>query len=182
MRDVILLGSRLVLGAYLSVHGAQKLFGAFGGPGLDKAGAGFERIGLTPGRPMAALAGATELGGGLLTAAGIADPAGPLAIIGAMTVASVTHRASGPLAANRGFELPLTNLATAATLVASGPGRLRLSPPLSRKLTAAVAAGGALMAAGSLAKMLTAAPAESVSGAATDTASDTNTEPKAPGA
>jgi hypothetical protein len=42
---------------------------------------------------MAALAGATELGGGLLTAAGAADPAGPLAIMGAMTVASVTHRA-----------------------------------------------------------------------------------------
>ena len=51
---------------------------------------------------VAALAGATELGGGLLTAAGAADPAGPLAIMGAMTVASVTHRASGPLAANRG--------------------------------------------------------------------------------
>ena len=131
MRDVILLGSRLVLGAYLAVHGAQKLFGAFGGPGLDKAGAGFDRIGLTPGKPMAALAGATELGGGLLTAAGVADPAGPLAIMGAMTVASATHRASGPLAANRGFELPLTNLAIAAALAASGPGRLRLSPPLA---------------------------------------------------
>ena len=74
----------MVVGGYLAVHGAQKLFGAFGGPGLDKAAAGFERIGLAPGRQMAALAGATELGGGLLTAAGIADPAGPLAIISAM--------------------------------------------------------------------------------------------------
>jgi putative oxidoreductase len=107
MRDVMLLGTRLVLGSYLAVHGAQKLFGTFGGPGLERAGAGFERIGLTPGKPMAALAGATELGGGLLTVAGVADPAGPLAIIGAMTVASATHRASGALAANRGFELPL---------------------------------------------------------------------------
>jgi putative oxidoreductase len=167
MRDVILLGSRLVLGAYLSVHGAQKLFGAFGGPGLDKAGAGFDRIGLTPGKPMAALAGATELGGGLLTAVGIADPAGPLAIMGAMTVASATHRANGPLAANRGYELPLSNLAAAAALAASGPGRLRLGPPLSRRLTAAVAAGGALLAAASLAKMLTAPRAEAVPVAAT---------------
>jgi len=176
MRDVMLLGARLVLGAYLSVHGAQKLFGAFGGPGLDKAGAGFERIGLTPGKPMAALAGATELGGGLLTAAGVADPAGPLAIVGAMTVASATHRANGPLAANRGFELPLTNLATAAALAATGPGRLRLSPPLGRRLTAAVAAGGGLLAAASLAKMLSAARAETVSGAATDTAPNANPE------
>jgi putative oxidoreductase len=157
MRDVILLGTRLVLGGYLAVHGAQKLFGAFGGPGLDKAGAGFDRIGLTPGKPMAAVAGATELGGGLLTAAGVADPAGPLAIMGAMTVASATHRANGPLAANRGFELPLTNLATAAALAASGPGRFRLSPPLSRRLTAVAAAGGAVLAAASLARMLTAA-------------------------
>jgi putative oxidoreductase len=158
MRDVMLLGTRLVLGSYLAVHGAQKLFGAFGGPGLERAGAGFERIGLTPGKPMAALAGATELGGGLLTAAGIGDPAGPLAIIGAMTVASATHRASGPLAANRGFELPLTNLAAAAALAASGPGRFRIGPSLGRRLTTVAVAGGALLAAASLAKMLTAAP------------------------
>jgi uncharacterized membrane protein YphA (DoxX/SURF4 family) len=99
MRSALLLGARAVVGGYLAVHGAQKLFGAFGGPGLDKAAAGFERIGLAPGRQMAALAGVTELGGGLLTAAGLADPAGPLAIIGAMTVAAATHRANGPLAA-----------------------------------------------------------------------------------
>jgi hypothetical protein len=49
MRDVALLGTRLVVGSYLAVHGAQKLFGTFGGPGLDKAGAGFHRIGLRPG-------------------------------------------------------------------------------------------------------------------------------------
>jgi len=176
MRDVMLLGSRLVLGGYLAVHGAQKLFGAFGGPGLDKAGAGFHAIGLRPGKPMAAIAGATELGGGVLTAAGAADPVGPLAIIGAMTVASATHRAAGPLAANRGFELPLTNLATAAALAASGPGRLRLSPPLSHRLTAAVAVGGALLAAASVARMLTAARAESRADTATDTASDASTD------
>jgi putative oxidoreductase len=50
MRNVALLGTRLVLGSYLAVHGAQKLFGTFGGSGLDKAGAGFDRIGLRPGR------------------------------------------------------------------------------------------------------------------------------------
>jgi putative oxidoreductase len=156
MRDVTLLGARLVLGGYLAVHGAQKLFGAFGGSGLDKTGAGFERIGLTPGKPMAGLAGATELGGGLLTAAGAAHPAGPLAIMGAMTVASTTHRAKGPLAAKGGFELPLTNLAAAATLAAVGPGRLSLGPRLPRSLTVAAAAGGGVLAAVSLAKLLTA--------------------------
>ncbi|HMD94731.1 MAG TPA: DoxX family protein, partial [Trebonia sp.] len=119
MRNAALLGTRLALGSYLAVHGAQKLFGVFDGPGLEKAGAGFDRIGLSPGKQMAAVAGITELGGGLLTAAGIADPAGPLAIMGAMTVAAATHRAKGPLAAKRGFELPLMNLAAATALIGS---------------------------------------------------------------
>jgi putative oxidoreductase len=158
MRNVALLGTRLVLGSYLAVHGAQKLFGTFGGSGLDKAGAGFERIGLRPGRPMAIAAGISELGGGVLTVAGIADPAGPLAIMGAMGVAATTHRAKGPLNARGGFELPLTNLAAAATLAAVGPGKFRIGPALPRSLAVAGAVGGGLLAAGLVARMLTAAP------------------------
>ena len=107
---------------------------------------------------MAAAAGITELGGGVLTAAGIADPAGPLAIMGAMTVAATTHRAKGPLSARGGFELPLTNLATAATLAAVGPGKFRIGPSLPRPLVLAAAVGGGLLAAGLVARMLTAAP------------------------
>ncbi len=158
MRNAALLGTRLALGSYLAVHGAQKLFGVFDGPGLEKAGAGFDRIGLSPGKQMAAVAGITELGGGLLTAAGIADPAGPLAIMGAMTVAAATHRAKGPLAAKGGFELPLMNLAAATALIAAGPGKFRLGPALPRSLAVAAAAGGGLLAASLLAKMLTAKP------------------------
>lgn len=159
MRDITLLGARLVLGGYLTVHGAQKLFGTFGGHGIEKTAAGFEKMGLTPGKEMATLAGATEFGGGLLTATGIAHPLGPLAIMGAMTVASATHRDNGPLAANRGFELPLTNLAAAAALAVSGPGRIRLGPPLPRFLTAVAVLGGGAAAAVSVAKLLSAAKA-----------------------
>jgi DoxX-like protein len=54
--------ARLVLGGYTVVHGSQKLLGAFGGPGPEKAGAHFEAMGLNPGKEMAMLAGATELG------------------------------------------------------------------------------------------------------------------------
>jgi putative oxidoreductase len=168
MRDITLLGARLVLGGYLTVHGAQKLFGAFGGHGLEKTGAGFEKIGLTPGKEMATLAGATEFGGGLLTATGFAHPLGPLAIMGAMTVAAATHRENGALAANRGYELPLTNLAAAAALAVNGPGSMRLSPPLPRLLTAVAIVGGGAAAAVSLAKMLSAAKlAEAQPGQAT---------------
>jgi putative oxidoreductase len=159
MRDITLLGARLVLGGYLTVHGAQKLFGTFGGHGIEKTGASFEKMGLTPGKEMATLAGATEFGGGLLTATGLAYPLGPVAIMGAMTVAAATHRDNGPLAANRGFELPLTNLAAAAALAVSGPGRIRLSPPLPKFLTAIVVLGGGAVAGVSLAKLLSAAKA-----------------------
>jgi putative oxidoreductase len=159
MRDTALLGARLVLGGYLAVHGAQKLFGLFGGRGLDATGAGFERIGLTPGKPMAALAGASELGGGLLTATGLAAPLGPVALIGTMVVASATHRAKGPLAANGGFELPLTNLAAAAALAAAGPGRFSIGPRAPRWVTISGAAVGGILAANSLRKLLTPKPA-----------------------
>ncbi len=156
MRDAVLLGARAVVGGYLAVHGAQKLFGAFDGPGLDKAGMGFERLGLTPGKQMAAVAGATELGGGLLTVTGLADPAGPMALIGSMGIAAFSHRANGPMASKGGYELPLTNLAAAAALAAAGPGRLRLSPSLPRSLTVVAAGIGAVLAGASVAKMVTA--------------------------
>jgi putative oxidoreductase len=135
MRDVLKLFARFVLGGYMVVHGSQKLFGAFGGPGLDKAGAGFEAMGLKPGKHMATVASATELGGGILTATGLGDPLGPMMIMGSMTVAAVSHRAKGPLAAKGGFELPLTNLAFAALAAADGPGRFAINRPLPKKLT-----------------------------------------------
>src|SRR4051794_19782336 len=92
MRHITLLIARVVLGAYMFVHGTQKLFGWFGGPGLDAASKGFAGMGLTPGKPMAALAGSSEAVGGVLTAVGLADPFGPVAIAGAMTVATAVHR------------------------------------------------------------------------------------------
>ena len=159
-RNAALLGSRLVLGSYLAVHGAQKLFGAFEGPGLEAAGGFFEKIGLTPGREMAILASASELGGGILTTTGIAWPLGPLAIMGTMTVASVTHRENGPLAMKNGFEHPLTNAATAAALAAAGPGFMALGPAAPKWAVRLAAVGGAGLAAFSISKLLQAASGE----------------------
>jgi putative oxidoreductase len=99
IRDITLLASRAVLGGYLAAHGAQKLFGTFGGHGIRPTAAGFDRLGLRPGRVTAAVAGVSEFGGGLLTVAGLASPAEPVAIAGTLAVASTTHRANGPFAA-----------------------------------------------------------------------------------
>ena len=159
MRSALTVG-RVVLGGYMAIHGAQKLFGAMDGPGLEAAGAGFHAMGLTPGRQFAALAAGSELVGGVLTATGVAEPLGPIMIMGAMTVATAAHRKSGPMAAKGGFELPLTNLALATVLLAAGPGHLRLSPRLSKPLTAIVALGAAAVAGASLAKLLTHRPPE----------------------
>jgi putative oxidoreductase len=159
MRNTITFIARTILGGYLAVHGAQKLFGVFGGPGLDAAGAGFESMGLQPGKPMAALAGASELGGGILTIAGLADPLGPIAIVGSMAVASAVHRNAGPLAAKGGFELPLTNLALAGLLGASGPGRFSLGRKFPTVLTVAALATTAALSAVSIVRLVTHKPA-----------------------
>lgn len=170
-RDLLLLGGRVVLGSYLAAHGAQKLFGSFGGPGLAPVAGAFERLGLRPGRTMATAAGISELGGGLLTALGLADPLGPVAIAGTMAVASSTHRANGPFAANGGYELAVTNLGAALTLAATGPGRYSLGGGLSPRLARLVALGAAVAAATNLAMVLrTASPTPAEEGGEPDDA------------
>jgi putative oxidoreductase len=169
MRNVALLGTRLVLGGYLAAHGAQKLFGSFDGPGIDATSAGFDQMGLTPGKQMATLASVSELGGGILTAAGAVWPIGPVAILGAMTVASTVHRKAGPFTAAGGYELPLTNAAPALLLATSGPGTLRIPLHLPKLHTRGAVAVGIALTAYSLAKLLQAQPAPE---AAAEVASD----------
>jgi putative oxidoreductase len=172
LRDVGLLITRGVMGSYLAVHGAQKLFGFFGGPGLEKTAAGFDAMGLRPGKATAALAGASELGGGILTALGLADPAGPMAIAGTMVVASTVHRKQGALSSKGGFELPLTNFALAVGLLCSGPGRVRLGPSLPRSLVRVGALGGAVLAAASVRELLKGAPSQAAAEAEADRPQD----------
>ena len=149
------IAGRLVLGGYLAAHGAQKLFGSFGGPGLDATAAGFERLGLSPGREMAILAGASELGGGLLTATGVAEPLGPIMVAGAMTVATAVHRKSGPLASKGGYEMALTNLALASVLIATGGRGDHVGWRLPAGLTVLASVGAAALTGVSLGKLLT---------------------------
>jgi putative oxidoreductase len=126
--DAGLLGLRGVVGGYLAAHGAQKLFGAFGGEGSEATAEQFEEhLELQPGPQMATLAGGAELIGGVLTTAGLGGPLGPMAIIGTMGVASATaHRDNGPFNTDGGPELPLTNIAACLALIATGPGRFSL--------------------------------------------------------
>src|SRR5262245_38326539 len=88
--DTGLLLARLVFGLILAAHGSQKVYGWFGGYGLAGTGGFFEQMGFRPGRLFAALAGLSELGGGLLIALGFLGPIAATFAIAVMTVAIAT--------------------------------------------------------------------------------------------
>jgi putative oxidoreductase len=125
--DTGILIARLILGLGLAAHGAQKLFGWFGGHGLAGTGGFMESLGFRPGRQFALAAGLGEFGGGLLTAAGLLGPVGPAAMIAVMVVAMLTvHRGHGFFAEGNGVELPLLYATGALALAFAGPGAYSL--------------------------------------------------------
>lgn len=132
--DLGLLVLRAGLGGTLAAHGAQKLFGWFGGGGLNATGGFFESMGFEPGRANAVLAGVAEAGGGALLALGLATPAAGAAVAGTMVVAGSMHRQHGFFAENGGWEFPGLLALGAASLALSGPGRLSLDEALSHRV------------------------------------------------
>jgi putative oxidoreductase len=131
MMDLALLIVRLLFGLGLAVHGAQKLFGWYGGYGLEGTGGFFAGMGFRPGKTFALAAGLAEFGGGLLVALGLFGPVGPALMVSVMTVAMLTvHRGKGFLSSNNGSELPLLYVAGAIALALVGPGALSLDAAL----------------------------------------------------
>ena len=94
-RDLGLLVLRAGTGAVLMAHGAQKLFGCFGGGGLEGTAAAMEHMGFRPGKQSAIAAGLGEMGGGALLAVGLATPAAGAAAAGAMAGAVSVHAPAG---------------------------------------------------------------------------------------
>ena len=121
--DLSLLVLRLVVGLLFAAHGAQKLFGVFGGGGLEGTADMFDAIGLRPGRMHARAAGAAELVGGALLALGLVTPVGA-ALTSAVMVAAVltAHLPKGLWNANGGYEFNLVLVAGAFVLAGVGPG------------------------------------------------------------
>ncbi|HEU0024937.1 MAG TPA: DoxX family membrane protein, partial [Thermoleophilaceae bacterium] len=117
--DIGLLALHVIPGALFMGHGAQKLFGLFGGHGIEGTGGFMETLGLRPGRVHATLAGGAELFGGLLLALGLLVPLAAAVLIATMVTASLTaHRAKGIWNENGGFELPLVFATIAFALAA----------------------------------------------------------------
>src|SRR5207253_8880532 len=122
--DTAILVLRLVVGLYLIGHGTQKLFGWFGGPGLDGTTGWLESMRFRPARIWAVNAGLAEAGGGLLLALGFLNPIGSLMVASAMlTAICAVHLRKGWFSTTGGLELPLTNRAVVAALPLRSPGR-----------------------------------------------------------
>jgi putative oxidoreductase len=116
---------RATVGPLMIGHGTQKLFGWFGGHGLEGTGGFFEKLGLRPGREHAELAGAAEALGGALITAGCLTPVGASMVSGSMITAIRTaHRGTGPWATSGGWEYPAVLVATMTALAENGPGPL----------------------------------------------------------
>ncbi len=123
MEDFALLVLRTVVGALFIGHGAQKLFGWFGGYGLAGTGAFMETLGLRPGKIMALMAGLSEVLGGVLLVVGLFLPVAALLIGGAMVIAiAKVHGKNGVWSQNNGYEYNLVLLVLVAALALIGPG------------------------------------------------------------
>ncbi len=155
--DLGLLLLRLGAGGVLAAHGAQKLFGWFGGHGIEGTGQFMESVGYAPGRASATAAGLAETGGGALLALGLATPAAGAAAAGAMAGAAAVHTPNGFFNQGGGYEYAATLGLTAAGLAVTGPGRYSLDHALGHAVNrgwmipaafAAAAAGTALVVGG----------------------------------
>lgn len=145
--DVGLLLLRLVLGLTMAAHGAQKLFGWFGGGGVSGTGQFFTASGYPAGDAMAVLAGLTETLGGLGLALGLLTPLAGAALVGTMINAIAVHGA-GSFFAPAGIEYELLLTVGAAALALTGPGRYAVDRALPVLRGHRLAHGAAAVALG----------------------------------
>ena len=125
--DLGLLLLRLTLGAVFLGHGAQKAFGAFGGPGFEAASGFIGSMGFRPARVWAALAVGGELLAGVLFVLGLLTPLAGLLVLATMAVAiAKVHGPKGFFAQDGGFEYNLVLIIAAVAVAAVGPGAFSL--------------------------------------------------------
>jgi len=183
---------RLVVGSLFFGHGTQKLFGLFGGHGLDATANMFETLGMRPGRRNAVAAGVAEAGGGAALAAGFATPLAAATLTSVMlTAINRVHLKNGPWVTNGGYEYNAVLIAAVIALTEVGPGELSLDHAFGTERSGPgwalfALAAGAAGAAGAhyLAESQPAPPAppESAPDASTNSDSSAATETQEAGA
>lgn len=125
---------RIPVGLVLAAHGAQKLFGWFGGYGLEATGQWMASIGLEPGLLMATLAGSAEFFGGIALMIGVLTRPAALAAAFTMLIAmTVVHAANGFFMSSNGIEYSMILLFASLSLMVSGAGRFSLDSILRQR-------------------------------------------------
>jgi putative oxidoreductase len=151
--DLSLLILQLSVGLTFAAHGAQKVFGWWGGPGLTGWEGAMTHMGFRPARLFALVSALLELAGGLLLAVGLVTPLIAAALI-AQTVVIIgqVHWANGFFSTRGGFEFPLTLGTGAAALALGGPSGLSLDSALG--IAVDPAARGVLLVLGLVAGLI----------------------------
>ncbi len=127
---------RVTVGSLFIGHGTQKLFGWFGGHGLDATEQMFDKLGMRPGRRNAIAAGAAEAAGGAGLVLGLATPLSASVLTSTMlTAINRVHLKNGPWLTNGGYEYNLVLIAAVLALVEVGPGELSLDHALGQERT-----------------------------------------------
>ncbi len=153
---------RLLVGGLFVGHGTQKLFGWFGGSGLEATANGFDSMGMRPGRRHAIAGGVGEAGGGAALALGLATPVASGVLTAVMlTAIHRVHLKNGPWVTKGGYEYNAVLIAAVLSLAEAGPGKLSLDAALGIERSGArwAIAAAALGALGALGANLTSAPA-----------------------
>jgi putative oxidoreductase len=144
--DLALFALHFIVGALFFAHGAQKLFGWFGGYGIGGTAGFMEGLGMRPARLHALAAGLAETVGGVLLALGLFTPIGAAMVIAVMVTAIITvHGTKGFFTQDGGYEFNLVLIAAAFALAGVGPGAWSLDNALDISWTGT---GWALVALG----------------------------------
>jgi putative oxidoreductase len=126
---------RVSTGLILAAHGAQKLFGWFGGYGLEGTGQWMASIGFEPGYLMALLSGSAEFFGGIALILGLLTRPAAAVVAVTMLMAMTVHVGNGLFLSNNGYEFALSLLAASVALVFHGGGRLSIDSVLAKKIS-----------------------------------------------
>ncbi|MCD5975191.1 DoxX family protein [Pseudomonas quasicaspiana] len=123
---------RILVGIIFVAHGSQKLFGAFGGYGLEGTGQYMASLGLTPGYLMALLSGSAEFFGGLGLVVGLLARPAALVLAATLVVAIFSvHIHNGLFMANNGYEFALALLGGVVAVLIEGAGKLSIDRAIS---------------------------------------------------
>ncbi len=125
---------RVLVGGLFIGHGTQKLFGWFGGHGLDATAQGFESMGMRPGKRHAIAGGVGEAAGGAALALGLATPLAAATLTSVMlTAINRVHLKNGVWTTNGGYEYNLVMIAAALAVAEAGPGPLSVDAALGQE-------------------------------------------------